>query len=631
MPTYKSLGVSASLSVTRLDTTLSDAIQLRMGASQKEDAARIKTQLDDGRKLPERPCAFHNQKVGTLDFVGEDGDMVFLSVKAGDLVGRDQSVPSEVYTKGESTPKTDLGTTPTSAHPSSPEAQVPVATQSSANDALALCLDVDCAKMIKRKDLGTLKGKDLKLELFLNGELVEVTYESTRSYIGKRNGLFRFSGTRFHRQSEKPFIYVPTSDTSGVSNIGDQRWVNINKSLQQEAIDRDTDQSTQRAPSASFLGALAQQQLSECITSDNYAVFDLVITAGRGKKFGPSTPYVTQPTRLENIAFKGTAPAIGNSVLEDHVPEEPTREGSASKDPVSDDPISENIFSEDLVSEDLGPYRLQNGIITSEYEDPDILNFQSSYQETSLGSFAGNEPEVPNDPPRQNTPEPEYNRRSQTYIDVLETIPMRKEIQAYENAHGKPKGRRTLRQRLGDMIKMSPRKREEVLTGLRGEIDDDIIQAMRKALGMDDPVTPTPAQRQVIFNMDNLGSREGMGRESAPQTSGVTFEPLDPLMMDAEEDATGNTEPVKTPLDALAPLSSKSTPPKRPGANRVRDRWDPSEKTVSEALESFEIPASCVGSAVTYAEGKTQRQIAKARGGQFHEVEFVLGIRFVVL
>jgi hypothetical protein len=256
MPTYNSLGISASLVVTNLEQTLSNEILMRMGADQQGHAKRIQSQLSNGRALLEQPLDSHNSKVGVLQFVGEDGDMALFVVEASDSQDKDGSaiVESEVgqgervaNTNVENTPTND--TTPTrrasmkdpTSHKSTrnstkspgdgnrrsrrrkqstettthdqvaiPSAEaIPTQEQlrsviDDVTGKLALCLKVDCTKFYQKdkNDLPLLSGKDLKLEIFINGHLVEVSYESSRPY--KRADVIHFSGTRFHRQVSSP-------------------------------------------------------------------------------------------------------------------------------------------------------------------------------------------------------------------------------------------------------------------------------------------------------------------------------------------------------------------------------------------------------------------------------------------
>jgi hypothetical protein len=60
-------------------------------------------------------------------------------------------------------------------------------------------------------------------------------------------------------------------------------------------------------------------------------------------------------------------------------------------------------------------------------------------------------------------------------------------------------------------------------------------------------------------------------------------------------------------------------------------RWIPDEQTSDQTLQHFQIPDTCVGSTVSYADGVKQRQVSKVRGGEFVEQQFVVGMRFIVL
>lgn len=242
MPRYHSLGIAATLTVSDLDQTLSNEIDLRMGALHQENAKRIQSQLSDGRALKERPIGPYSPKVGVSQFLGRDQDMVFMLVEASDkqpedegtVVDRDLAstnveptspasqsdiTPSRLMPPEDSTSrekskvsgnsgsrrkKTKKGTThdqtaATAAEPSKTRKQPNNPTDDLSNQ-LALCITVDLTKFYQKekKDMPLLSGKDLKLEIFINGELVEVGYSSSRPY--KRADVIHFSGTRFHRQ-----------------------------------------------------------------------------------------------------------------------------------------------------------------------------------------------------------------------------------------------------------------------------------------------------------------------------------------------------------------------------------------------------------------------------------------------
>jgi hypothetical protein len=255
MPTYNSLGISASLVVTNLEQTLSDEILMRMGADHQEHAKRIQSHLSNGRALLEQPLGLRNSKVGVLQFVGEEGDMALFVVEASDSQDTDGSAIMESdVSQGERVAKTNVETTPTDDTTPTRRASmkdaasrkstrnstkslgdgnrrshrrkqstettthdqvaIPAAEANPIQDQLrslvddtgklALCLKVDCTKFYQKdkNDVPLLSGKDLKLEIFINGHLVEVSYESSRPY--KRADVIHFSGTRFHRQVSSP-------------------------------------------------------------------------------------------------------------------------------------------------------------------------------------------------------------------------------------------------------------------------------------------------------------------------------------------------------------------------------------------------------------------------------------------
>lgn len=252
MPPYKSLGISATLLVTDLDQTLSSEILLRMGKDLQQDTKRIQDLLSNGRALREQPAS---PKVGILQFLGEDEDMVLLAVAAGHVQGKDDDgiVNGSDFVQGERPEDTNaVPTSPTNdttlplpmpmqatsgrkrskrvankqrtssnggkrreqltESSTTPLGQITApAAQSSEtrkrstshhndlNEQLALSLRVDLTKFYEKdKADALLNGKDLKLEVFINGQLVEVTYESSRPY--KQTGLIQYTGTRFHRQ-----------------------------------------------------------------------------------------------------------------------------------------------------------------------------------------------------------------------------------------------------------------------------------------------------------------------------------------------------------------------------------------------------------------------------------------------
>ena len=259
-------------------------------------------------------------------------------------------------------------------------------------------------------------------------------------------------------------MYVPTAAiTSGdVDSTPDQRWDNIGKALGQEADLRGINTWGQPPISAQFLAALARSQLPKSVKtkSQHFAVVDLVITAGRGRKFGPDTTYLDEPTRLADKQFSGLNP----------------------------------------LTDGLVPVSVQDANLALQYDSQmfgDFTNFQ-------LSELAGEMFKMPSEqlhaPATPRTPKTMDMQTSQRLRDLLDTAPMKKLLSTYENAKGHVKGKRTLRQRFGDMSKMSPRKQLEVLDHMKEDLDEDTMNAIMAAFEQDFPTSATSEQKKVRFS-----------------------------------------------------------------------------------------------------------------------------------
>jgi hypothetical protein len=737
MPTYTSTGIGASLIVAELSGTVCDNIQLRMGPDQQEEAQRIKLQLLNGHTLQERPIGQNNSMVGVLQFVGDERDMALFAVEAGEPGGGSLGSlcsPTNVEPPPESASsfisQTFADSTPASlvepAQASSgskkkkkasnngrssnhdqtaPTAPTPKRTIAF-DEPLALSLKLDCGAFIKSTDM---QGKDLKVEIFLNGQLVAVTFESKRSARSK--GKFLYSGKRFHRQAEKPWIYVPGTASNNTGGLAAERWANISQELEKEASHRGKHRAGERPLSAQFLVALARLQLPDSIgaRSGNFAVFDVVITAGQGGKHGAGTSYITEPTRLFDGNFRGIAP------VDEDFAQHP-------------DPYEYS--------------KMHDAFVHMPFRDPGFSNFQSSdFLNTLIPPSALVDAQFPtfpeqNIPPSPRTPpKREYkNTTTESYRKVLEATPVQKLLSSYENAHGRIKGKRTLKQRLGDMSKMSPRKRPGVMNELKKELDDTTMDTIKKAFEIDCVDLTTPTNKKVQFSSDAFDLRpvsddddaevifgQPINRVETVYPNNLAYDPPPPqpqfldyssgfsqmpnfppeispfqqtmmppspaqwfvspqqtmmqpyptqILPPPQHSIPPVTPPKQTHASALSgspihlpvkkwpqqrrrealaarsnendsqqqpslPVSGAPTAPEAQrvghGSKRTSQAWLPKEKTSAQALRDFQVPDLCVGSAVSYAGGLQQRQVAKARGGEFEKQQFVVGMRFVVL
>ncbi|RMY25886.1 hypothetical protein D0867_00422 [Hortaea werneckii] len=260
MPTYYSLGVSATLSVAELDASLSTVVELKGGEEQRKDARRIEDIMANGRVLPEKPLSPPGQK-GPQQFLGANQDMPFTMVLAGESLkgtfksNRSASASESVeaaaaaamvmlamgqkHQHSYGTRSTQKSTTETPrptrgasgkerggdlelphSYPYGMRSiQQPPSSLRTAAAPQALCLTIETSNESflpttdrsgrSSSDKKARSDKALKVEVFVNGQLAGVSFVNRRgSAVEYSNNKVRFQGTRIHRQSEKPWIYT---------------------------------------------------------------------------------------------------------------------------------------------------------------------------------------------------------------------------------------------------------------------------------------------------------------------------------------------------------------------------------------------------------------------------------------
>jgi hypothetical protein len=437
--------------------------------------------------------------------------------------------------------------------------------------------------------------------------------------------------------------------------------------LKQEACNRGTNKWDQRPISAQFLVALARSELPEEVRlkGQQFAVIDLIITSGKGRKFGPDTTYLTRLTRLSDTNFSGLAPVADDS---------------RSFLYREDEPMGDDIL--ELDCDGIAPLSLH---------------------------LAKGPPEQPHTSLSPQTPQTMRSKNAEKYKTAMDATPMKKFLASYENAHGHVKGKRTLRQRIGDMAKMSPRKRQQTLSGMTEEVGKEAVATIANIFSTNTSKTPTPQTKRVRFNEDVNDAAHEYGDASETQTLAAAADPLNhplPQMNPSwlENESFGMSPQLRTTTTLEAPSNAGfAGPPTRsshlpphdmtfeerlasalsksltsaplayhhadhnqqapmqsidpsvlneqpvfvpgspaprtpsptarqqpaPGSSRTSKKWLPEEQTSDQALENFD--GSNFDGSVTYADGRKQRQVNKARGGEFEEQQFVLGMRFIVL
>ena len=696
MPTYHATGVTARLGTCDLQASLSNVIDWRMGREQRADAARVQAVLSAARKLPERPIGEDGTEKGVVRFIGVNEDMALFMVETGENVGKriqptehdfeemkvDGKPEDAMMLFSDDSPLTSLGATPTPTQLSfntSPQkaapaeqnlhVQTPPNIAHTLEDALrstrslfdslaqALVLDVEVSHKSFLPPNPTLKsgaslGKDLKAEVFINGELADVHFvNARRSAVQHVRDKIRFSGMRVHRQTEVPWIYETTDTYPLIKDVKDaeHRWSSICASLVHEAEVRGRDRLGDLPPSAEFLMALATLDLPRRLKDrPGIGIIDVILTVGKGKKYGPDTSYITGPTRMDDPEYTSSNPAVDPALL--------SLPSFGAIDGIS----------------------LCNPLVPDSSPDTPLRRTRQS-QATITGS-----------------PTPKKDMRNLAKELGLDLTPRKTQLDAYENASGKLVRSRTLGQRLGDIKKMSEQNQAKELEKLRGELGvKDDSEPVKKKLRSD-------SRNTFDLAVPDLGpslppdTTPTEGKDTTDPMS--PFNPLSELEDDADLDAVltqtridmalsegaasnghlvpriTSMSPQRTPkrrTNASALANSPTTiavkeqrktgPPKtpqrsRPGfaaqtspltsftsskaqgdgtptrSGRSARKLHPTEKSAPEVLRDFEVPEACAGSCVTYAEDENaQRQIQKERRGEFREEELLVGMRFVVV
>ena len=684
-----------------------------MGNEQRNDESRVKGIFAAARKLPERPIGEDGGDRGVVQFIGINQDMALFMVEAGENVRQhakwaeenegdemevgetsiDEKSICPTLLLSDDSPLSSLGATPTPTRESfsdffqkSAPGKQSLSVQSSTKfaqsleEALqstrsyldsstqALILDVDVSHKSflppsAKIGRGASLGKDLKLEVYVNGELTNVEFiNARRSAVQIVNGSLRYTGTRLHRQLEKPWIYVPTDEDESMIDADDaeRRWACISKSLISEAELRGRDGFGDIPPSAEYLIALAALGLPERLKGrQGLGVIDLVLTAGKGKKYGPETSYITGPTKMHDPGYTTANHSIDPALL------------------------AMSVFR---VADDVSPLRDPPAPESS----PDIPLRRTRQTQADFAA----------------SPTPKRNMRDIQTEFGLDFDVSKTTIGGYENARGQIVRTRTLGQRLGDIRKMSDARRTEELEKLKADYSTkDDFEPVKKRTRIDSFLSHKADPDSNEFNLALLADT-ALSKENETVDPTHLFRSLEglPESADADAELTGDrialalkegapsdghlirriasmspqrkpqkktqasslanspaSVPIKEPKKKGRPQTPKhdrsteiigrssrassytapnktrgpqeQTSPTRSGAgaNRSAKKFHPNEKTPAEVLKDFVVPESCKGSCVTYAEDENaQRQIGKARRGEFREEMLLVGMRFVV-
>nr|OQO28183.1 hypothetical protein B0A51_04603 [Rachicladosporium sp. CCFEE 5018] len=466
MPTHDAHNVTASLTVSSLEATICDTIVMRMGKSWQTEAERISAELRHGRKLPEQAIAQTNSVTSNVQYLDQDGDVPFLMVEAGEHVNvvpalrvYPQSSPIMAREAGSGDDGSSTGgdtngigdydmyavsdtirvaslDSSTTVHVDEQQGtggSLENAQLAGSGETKALSLVVNYGGTTygreHRKATTNNLTKDLKFEIYLNGDLVEVVYDNWRRASGavaKRGGTKVFSGTRFHRQAEKPWTYdsyTPTPDAMGAAC----RWTQLSEAHTREAECRGQDADGEMPITAKYLTALSQLVMPDRIKllGTDFSVIDIIITAGDGSKFGPGTSYQRGPTRMTDHRFMSNIPEMPRDSLT-------ARFRSAAGEKTLN-------AGKSLASLSV----LQHGGTSAEHRPTSV--------------------------------------RPESFYDAVQPLPIELKTMKCAKGYGRS-NERTIAQRMGDMVKMSPKRQRETLDDLRSGVSEEHMRLMKAAL-----------------------------------------------------------------------------------------------------------------------------------------------------
>ncbi|KAK3674097.1 hypothetical protein LTR78_005944 [Recurvomyces mirabilis] len=503
MPTYHAVGITVSLAVADLKATCSNVVDKRMGPKQREDADRIYDIFSHGRTLTESPIGVDGSTKGVMQFIGTNDDLPFFLVEAGDgvlsvpaidpqlMATQDKASKTEPDT--DDSPLTSLGATPTNANVSLSNIQHSVATslpvsakergkkaQNNEHDksltfasfdrarglldapngpkALSLTVQIsDRSYLPTTTERGRNVSQDLKVEIFLNGQLVGLSFINPRgAAVELKNDRVRYHGTRVHRQLEKPWIY----DNAREGESAEVRWDNVSRKLDDEAQARGHNRWGDFSASAEFLLALSQRELPERLRGNNgIAIIDIIITAGNGRKYGPDTSYIRVPTRMDDSTHAAA-------------------HGEPRVDELED---ADTLFGIRLPTR--SPYQSFASAV-----QPHVTLPQSS-------------PEVPLMRQRSAALLPQTPTKRKQKVDLgdltLDGIDLDAKVSPFENSRRKAGQQRNLRQRLRDISQMNAKNKAKALEALSEELDEDQLELVKKTFAedIDEDMEPSPSKR----------------------------------------------------------------------------------------------------------------------------------------
>ncbi|KAK3079865.1 hypothetical protein LTS18_003716, partial [Coniosporium uncinatum] len=274
----------------------------RQGSNQSTSSSSVLTRSDSD--------------ISIIDSNGPRGRMPTRALSAA----RNDSTPSNSGEQHTSSAATPGSIRRTNDHPTAEPALSP--------QALIIKIDLSDKSFVRSFDKNETVS-DLAIDLFINGEFCHSRLVAARKRLDDaKSGLTQtFSGTRVHRLVERAWVICPPSQNpdgslrvsrkSKDSRLGaEERWKQVAKALAAEADQRGFNKYGDRSPLGAYLASVSQMEMPDRVETmqkkggPKFSVVDVVITYGKGMKFGPETDYLLKPARFSDSMFSEEGPSL---------------------------------------------------------------------------------------------------------------------------------------------------------------------------------------------------------------------------------------------------------------------------------------------------------------------------------
>ncbi|KAL8657272.1 MAG: hypothetical protein Q9226_002083 [Calogaya cf. arnoldii] len=603
MPSFQTGGVNIRLAVAEFDKTITPNPLTHQNKESLANAERaLKEFTERGTTIAETPL--RDEDGCSLGFLGRHSHMPFF---VSHLKPPTQPTPQNILhdVDSQDSPLTELSTprlspfrdlddAPKADRWSRPQKTIPPGTQ-------ALCLRIKPTKntFLRIGDTRRIKwgGSDMKIDIFLNGDLCSASYIPESAFNKKESLRDTFSGVRVGWVTEKPWVVLPSSITNASVGKGSasedvqDRWGKIAQALRRAADSYGRNESNKPSPTSDYLQSLAEYSMPVALPemleaeSKRYAIIDVVVVAGKGRKENASAPYLMNPIPLKLEGSRDPSSTRASQDIDALEPRKRIRIVHPTRS-AADSEILAQGFS-------LGYVRRGAGTVTPT-PDSNIIEVSTASQSTS---DAINRPSTPIVIPPLLTPLPmpaiSTKRKRMEYHDVIDT-------------------RQTL---------------EEELKGITDQAANDakrLVNRTNPADHLDTPGSPShiPSPSRIL----KLKYRSPTAAPSPAPSS--PDQPLSQLRPHGSANVPIPDLKLHIPSIPLLPAPAVSAQPP-PVAMKPQGRIKRTRQ-VYQKPKPFEVSALTRDSVVSYAEGDTVRQVRSERGGWFREDAVVVGMRFVV-